>query len=337
MCLINLLRSAQHGLARLSLIPLQPRYRRLLTIGALLDESIVLFREHWITLALFSLVALAPSWLLLFVIDLIARPVALSRPDLPSAQDWAVLFATTMLQGILGLLWSAASATAAACYLGGQRPTVRGVYARALRRLPALLVATLLLAVLVVLLTLASVVLFVATLAGILGSLVALVGLLYWWAKPEGRRRWLKWLIVLTAPFGLVTYWAVRWSLYLPAVVLEGEGPLGALGRSSRLVEQQWFRAAAVLTVASLILFVLVTVPLLLVGMLVGLLGVGGVLSLSSGPGSLITNSATLIFEVLFSSLGTIAYVLLFVDLRNRREGADLSERISSLEAAAVS
>ena len=32
------------------------------------------------------------------------------------------------------------------------------------------------------------------------------------------------------------------------------------------------------------------------------------------------------------NGIGTMAYVVLFVDLRNRREGADLGERIDSLE-----
>jgi hypothetical protein len=321
------------GLYRL--ISLQPRYRRLLTVGALLDESIQLFREHWLTLALYSLIALVPSWVVLTLSFVVGARSAFANPgaELPSVEQWIALFGATLLQAVFGLLWSAASTAAAATYMGGGEPTVSGVYKLALRRLPALLLGTLIFIVLFFILSIASTALFVVTLFGTLGTLIALVGLIYWWVKPEGRRPWLKWLIILTSPYGLVTYYFVRWSLFVPAIVLEGEGPLAAMRRSSRLVEHEWFRTGAVLTLAGLILAVLTAVPLTLVGLVIGLLGLNGTFLEGDGTGSLITNSLTVVVQVLFSSIGTIAYLLLFVDLRNRREGTDLGERISSLEA----
>src|SRR5262245_34057140 len=58
-------RSEPNGNNEASASALQPRYRRIFTVGALLDETIQLFRHHWITLALFGLVALVPSWLVI--------------------------------------------------------------------------------------------------------------------------------------------------------------------------------------------------------------------------------------------------------------------------------
>jgi len=318
------------------LISLQPRYRRLLTVGALLDESILLFRQHWIAFALFSLVALVPQWLVLLLSSTtsITRGFVRASIELPSAQDWAALLGLTLVQALFSLLWSAASTTAAATYLGGDRPTVGGIYGLALKRLARLFLATLVYLVLFMLLFFASTVLFVVTLLGTLGTLIALIGLINWWVKPESRRPWLKWLIILTAPYGLATYYAVRWSLFLPSIVLEGEGAIGSLRRSSRLVEGQWFRAGAVLTLASLIVTALVLVPLFLGGMIVALAGLAGAFADQSGLGSILSNTATIVLQVLFSSIGTITYVMLFVDLRNRREGTDIGERISSLEAA---
>jgi hypothetical protein len=42
----------------------------------------------------------------------------------------------------------------------------------------------------------------------------------------------------------------------------------------------------------------------------------------------------TFIGRILLASIGSIVYTLLFVDLRNRREGTDIGERVSQLEAA---
>lgn len=322
---------------------LQPRYRRLFTVAALLDESIQLFREHWITLALYSLIALAPSWVFLMAISITnvqlvnrfqGRVTAESFAAI--AADVVVVLGLALLQGLMSLLWLGASSAAAAAYLQGEQPTVRGVYGRALRALPTIVGASLIALVLLLLLFLASIVLFVVTLFGTLGTLIALVGLIWWWRKPASRRPWLKWLIILTTPLGLFTYFSVRWYLYVPAIILEGQGPISSIGRSSRLVEHEWFRTAAVLTVAGLVVAVLIAVPLLMVGMVLGVLGLSGAFADPDPTGTLVTNTASVVTQVLVSSLGSVAYVLLFVDLRNRREGTDIGQRISSLEATGV-
>ena len=71
---------------------IQPRYRRLFTVGALLDETIQLFRQHWLTLALFGLVALIPSWILLVVLYVggFDRDVGVSASRSQSFEDFPV-------------------------------------------------------------------------------------------------------------------------------------------------------------------------------------------------------------------------------------------------------
>ena len=49
-----------------------------------------------------------------------------------------------------------------------------------------------------------------------------------------------------------------------------------------------------------------------------------------------IANAVAVVLNILFASIGSIAYTLLFVDLRNRREGADILERLMLLEAQPV-
>jgi hypothetical protein len=217
------------------------------------------------------------------------------------------------------------------------QPSVRRVYGVALRRVLTLIGAGLLLVLGMVGLGTLATVLFALTLFGVLGSLIALVGLMVWATRPTARTNWLKWLIVLTAPFGLPVFVFVRWSLLVPAAVLEGRGPLGSLQRSNALVRGHWFYAAAVLSVAGLIVTVLVSAP----GYVLSLpLSVAASARGNFGPDpipSVVGQAVSLICQVLFASIGSIACTLLFTELRNRREGADLAERVRQLKQDPVS
>jgi len=318
---------------------LQPRYRRLFTVGALVDETIQLFRHNWLRFALFATVALIPSWLLLVVVYLggFQRNFTATASRLNSIEDFPIgallaVMGLALLSGLFTLLWTTASTAAAEAFMRGQDPTILDVYGRALRRFPALLGALLLYLFAALGLWIASAVLFVVTAFGVLGSLAALIGLAVWFLNPNGRRPWLKWLIILTAPFGLLMFYSVRWAILVPAVVVEQKGPLGALQRSAELTDRQWFRTLGVMILAGIIVLVLVSVPIALVDV------VFAIVTLTSTNNEtllqVVNGTASSICQVLFSSIGTIAYVLLFVDLRNRREGADLGERIESLETS---
>ena len=46
-----------------------------------------------------------------------------------------------------------------------------------------------------------------------------------------------------------------------------------------------------------------------------------------------LSNGVTLVMEILFASIGPIVYTVLFVELRNRREGTDIVERLGLLES----
>jgi hypothetical protein len=62
-----------------------------------------------------------------------------------------------------------------------------------------------------------------------LAGIGPLAGLAVWAASPRHRSRRLKWLIVLSAPFGLFVYLYMRWSLWGPLVLLESKGPMASL------------------------------------------------------------------------------------------------------------
>jgi hypothetical protein len=234
------------------------------------------------------------------------------------------------------LVWSAAVTATTDVFLRGGEPTLSRIYRRALRRLWAVFLATLLVTLaLVVLSLLASVLFFVTLLGGLLG-IVPAIGLIVWWLNPGARKGWLKWLIILCAPFGLVIYFSVRWSMFVAAIVLERLGPMAALRRSSVLVHRNGFRVIAILTVSSLIVAVLLYAPAALVEIPLAVSSASrGVVGFDPAAAA-ITNAVTVVLRILFGSVGAIVYTLMFVDLRNRREGTDMVERLTQLEASPI-
>jgi hypothetical protein len=326
---------------------LQPRYRRLLSLGAVLDESMLLFRRYWVTFAIVSSVSLLPPGLLLVWMGgagMLSR--SLSFADLQSGRtadptsinaslaQLAAVGVYLLAVSLFAPLWSGAVVLTTDALMRGEQPSVSRVYGRAIRRYFAVLLSTLLVGVGWLGLMLLAMGLFVLTVFGVLGSLIAIVGLLLWWLRPGTRRTWLKWLIILTAPFGLAIYYLTRWGMFIGASVLENKGPVAALGRSAQLTERHWFRVFAILTVASVIIQVMlsvlgafITIPFTIVEAFRGQLGL-------SPAETAITNAVTLVAQILTASIASIVYTVLFVDLRNRREGTDISERVSLLEGA---
>ena len=327
--------------------PLEPRYRRILSFGDVLDESIGLFRRHWIVFAVVSAVCLLPPGLFTVLIALsgsldsnnLARQLENGQPPTPATLSrlmgpFLLLYVVT---AIFYLAWTTAIIVTTDEYLHAAEPAPAVILRRTLRSfLPALLTALLCVLALFVVTIPATLLVIVYALAfpvSSLAVLAAIVGVVAWWVRPTWRSTWLKWLIVLATPFGLVVYLLGTWSMYLCAVVLEQHGPISALRRSMRLVDRHWFRVVAILLVASTIVSalqyvptMLVQVPLMISNAFRGELGLG--------PAQLAISSAVgVLTQVLFASMATIVYALLYVDLRNRRDGTDITERVSQLEA----
>jgi hypothetical protein len=327
--------------------PLLTRYRRVLTFGDVLDESIQLFRQRWISFAIISAVALLPPGLVsvwLSASGVLGRTVSLAEIEsgrlaqtAALGREGALLVADNLISMLFLLLWSSASVVATDVYLRGGEPRLPGVYLGALRRYWAVLLASLVLLLAMTVLVALSVGLFIVTVFGVVGAPIAGIALVVWWLKPSVRKQtWLKWLIVLAAPFGLPAYVLGRWSMYIPAAVLERHGPLGALRRSSRLVDRHWFRVVSTLTVAGLIVAVLQWAPATLIEVPLTLSSATrGQIGLAPAQAAIVS-AVAVVLNILFASIGSIAYTLVFVDLRNRTEGADILERLAQLEAQPV-
>jgi hypothetical protein len=331
---------------------LQPRYRRLHSFGDLLDESVRLYRQHFVCFALISAIALLPSGLILVwasaaglmsssltAADFQAggrfgAPGAFNLLNAQLQQQVATGLIAGVISALFGMAWTAALVVTSDAHFRGEEPGPGWVYRRALKRILVVLVSTVLFFLGLLALSVLATIFFILTVFGLVGSLIALVGLLVWWLRPTARRTWLKWLIILTTPYGLPTYYAFRWAMYIAAIVLEGRGPTAALRRSSQLATGQWFRVSSILTIAPLLVGLLVGVLAAMVNIPLGLVASSrGQLGLDPASAA-ISSAVSIALQILFSSLAVIAYTLLFTDLRNRREGTDIVERLSQLEAA---
>jgi hypothetical protein len=320
---------------------LLPRLRRLLSVGALLDETIVIFREHWRTMAVVNAIALLPLALLPLALTPLGLDRLLRSSFVPTARfDLAAPliagFAVYLVIAIvIGGAWSAAMTAAADSYFRGRVPRLAEIYATGFKRMGIVVLSSLVFALLAAVLTAVATLIFIVTVFGAIGSLAAIIALVYWWRRPRGRTPILKWLIILATPYGLLAYYLTRWSLFVPGVVLERRGPIDSIQRSAQLVSGEWFRVGAIVTVEYAIVFVLSSAPSLILLILIELVGASGSPFEPDPVRTFVSNIIAIMAQVPFAGLWFLGSTLTFIDLRNRREGTDLAERITAAAAGA--
>jgi hypothetical protein len=120
-------------------------------------------------------------------------------------------------------------------------------------------------------------------------------------------------------------YVAILLSCTWPAVLLGGRGPLGALRQSVRLVWGNWWRAMAIYVVGA--------VTVLVLGILVGIL-IALVVPTLIADIPVMWATFTVIANGMVAVVAPFVCALLlavFGDLRVRKEGADLQQRIAGL------
>jgi hypothetical protein len=190
--------------------------------------------------------------------------------------------------------------------VGGQQISAGDAWRITRPRLPSLLLATLL-----------------ALLAG-LGPLLVL-GLLVAIAAVAGSPPVVYGLLVLLGLAALVlTIWfSTMLSLVTPVVVLESQGPARALARSWRLVNRSFWRVFGITLLAGIIVAI-----------------AGGILQLPFSVLGAVSGSgigATIVIVIGAIAAGTVTRpitagvtVLLYVDMRMRKEGLDLALRTAS-------
>lgn len=130
-------------------------------------------------------------------------------------------------------------------------------------------------------------------------------------------------IVILPAALFVMVVVYTRWLFAAPIVILEPLGPVAALRRSWALVRGSTGRVFGIT---------------ILVGLITGILGaaVGAVLSVATGVGDenlrlILTQLATLLVSVLIQPISFIVVVLLYYDLRIRREAFDIEMLAATL------
>ncbi|MCU0492302.1 MAG: glycerophosphoryl diester phosphodiesterase membrane domain-containing protein [Chloroflexaceae bacterium] len=119
----------------------------------------------------------------------------------------------------------------------------------------------------------------------------------------------------------LISFVFVRFIFVTQAAVLEGKGPIEALGRSWRLLTGSYWRVLGIVVLIFILLYILVAIPTSIASFAIGLIfsrpedfvlqqTLSGVISYST--------------QILVLPFQLVAYTLLYYDLRVRKEGFDM-------------
>jgi hypothetical protein len=338
--------------------PILPRYRRPFGVGTVLDDALRVFQQAWLRFIGLSFLAGAIGVLVLALVGGVLVLVGglaffstlsrLTRPGAVPTSAQIVAIVTTagvagivaiVLGGLLACTWTAGICLITDRVLHGERVGVWPAFRAGFRRAPAIFGAGLLLAIGLALAGALSFGLGFAV-AYVLKGWTALVVLLWivalivWGTRRDARTAWLKWFIILAAPFGLPLYFFYLWSLFPQAAALERDGPLRALQRSSAVVTGEWFRVVAISVVLSIIVYFLEAIPGVILGVII-VGATGAAVSTPQGLGTVLNVmqvSGTYIGGIIFGALPICANTIVFVSLRNQREGTDLAERLDALD-----
>ena len=125
----------------------------------------------------------------------------------------------------------------------------------------------------------------------------------------------------------------VRWVAVLPAMFVENVGLVASMGRSWRLVERRWWRTFFILFLIGLIWYFAGIALAAFIGLGSGLIGS----VISSYIVLAVLQGAQVIISALVNPVLQIAIVLIYFDLRVRKEALDLfqlAQRVSSTQPA---
>lgn len=122
-------------------------------------------------------------------------------------------------------------------------------------------------------------------------------------------------------------------SLYLfwPAIVMEGKGPIEALKRSHHLVRGNWWRTLTVMSIPIFLLIAFYFGAMFLIGIVLGLTSSGDPTALTTTveKTALLLNLLEVPVNAVSLALFYAVLVVLYHDLKLRKEGGDLEARLA--------
>jgi hypothetical protein len=275
-------------------------------MGDIFQRGIELYQRGFVILVAVAAVVQVPLAIVSAVLgkrvaDAFAPLIALGQNPSPTdfgttlqkaLQDAGPSLSTIGVVGfVAGLLLSPALIATVARLNAGSTPSIPEAYGKSLAAAPSILIGSIVQGIVLTLL-------FFAVL--VVGIVIAVV-----FQDSPGLVAFAIFAAVIVAIVA-TAYIAVRWSVWSVAVVLEGRGPLDALGRSWRLVRGSMWRTVALLFVTGLVASV--------AGALFGAVGgaIGG--AINDGVGRFVSEA----LSVLTVSWVPIVLTLLFLDLRGR-------------------
>lgn len=131
--------------------------------------------------------------------------------------------------------------------------------------------------------------------------------------------------LMMLVAFFVYAYVFVRLQVIVPALMVEGLGPVEAMRRSWRLVQTYWWRTFALFIVLYLIEAVISAGPAFLVTALVGLI----TQSFDQVLIQAISGVITVLVTAFFIPLQLVSWTLYYFDLRVRKEGFDIETAAS--------
>jgi hypothetical protein len=311
--------------------PLDPIISRLRprTVAEVIDQAFRLYRRHFLTfLAIIAVVHVplqlliqgANIWLLTGVTDITNESIS---GDLSSSQVmnetagliavlYVVVLGLSFLYGILQYL-SQGALTAAIADAHMDRPISFGrAYGAMFKHIGPLLGFMVLQILISIGIFVPVIVVFVLAAFGVAaaGSDSGALGF--------GAICFACFLIIPAILFSAYVF--VRLSMVVPAIVIENLGPIEAMRRSWRLVQNYWWRTAAILLVLSILSFVIAAGPAAVIVAIVGLV----TRSFDQVMINAVSGVVTVITAAFFVPLDLTARTLYYFDLRVRKEGFDL-------------
>lgn len=292
-------------------LPLRP-----MGIAELVDGAIKLYRRKWAALMAMVAIIYIPLIFIQFALtqDLVAPfesaldPLATPEQQLGALQTaLGPLFVIGGAFGLFTILFvqpflTAAMARAASRLYLGEEVTIGDTYRYAIGRVLSILWISILTALALLLVVVVVAVLTVVLIAGAGGGAAGDVsGLLL--------------VVLLIGGFIAAIYVAIRLAFGSTVLVIEGLRGTKALGRSWRLVKGKFWRVLGVFVVAGLVSFIValvISTPLEAVFSAIGP---------EAWPLAALSEALATVVVVPFSTLIT---VLLYFDLRIRKEGFDL-------------
>jgi hypothetical protein len=119
--------------------------------------------------------------------------------------------------------------------------------------------------------------------------------------------------------------WMLSYSLIVPAIAIEGQRALPSLRRSRELIKDYRGKAFCILLVVNLLQLVLAGGVSVISGL---------IFANNSASGDILSSAANNLLSIFVAPLGIVAAILLYYDMRIRKEGFDLEMLSRALAGA---